>query len=219
MAEADGAPRRLLGSGYQAVVWLEDSPGGGRRVVKEATGNWLTRPLRRAMLRREYSAYQRIGHLTGVPRCHGLNEDGALLLEFVPARPYEHRLLAAGDHDRFFGELLRLIEALHAAGVSHSDLKKRGNLLVDEAGHPWLIDFGAAVLRRPRPGPLNRLLFRHACRIDLNAWLKLKYRRRDVEMTAEDRLRLRHSWLEQWARGIRRAWRTLTLRQWRRRHR
>lgn len=219
-----GAPaRRFLSSGYQGAVYLEDGPAG-RRVIKQPIGGRLTRPLRRAMLRHEYAAYRRLEGIPGVPRCLGLGADGALLLEYVEARPYDDLLFAedsaSAARARFFDQLLQLIQALHEAGVSHSDLKRRGNILVDEGFSPWLIDFGTAVLRKPGGGVINRLLFRHACRIDLNAWVKLKYRRRFDAISEADRQWYRPSRIESLARALRRGWRKLSGRQWRKaRHR
>jgi serine/threonine protein kinase len=207
--------RRFLSSGYQGAVYLDDGPAG-RRVVKQPIGGRLTRPLRRAMLRHEYAAYLRLDGIAGVPRCLGLGPDGELLLEYVEAQPYDDQLFADETvRGRFFADLLRLIQALHEAGVSHSDLKRRGNILVDAGFNPWLIDFGTAVLRKPAGGFLNQLLFRHACRIDLNAWVKLKYRRQFNTISEADLRWYRPSRIEDIARGLRRGWRKLSGRQWR----
>lgn len=215
-AAGGGAPtRRFLSSGYQGAVYLEEGPAG-RRVVKQPLGGPLTRPLRRAMLRHEHAAYRRLDGIPGIPRCLGLGEGGELLLEYVEARPYDDRLFTdEATRGRFFDRLLELIQALHATGVSHSDLKRRGNILVDAASNPWLIDFGTAVLARPRGGFLNRLLFRHACRIDLNAWVKLKYRRQFDVISEADQRWYRPSRIENLARALRRGWRKLSARQWR----
>ena len=215
-AGEDVAPaRRFLSSGYQGAVYLEEGPDG-RRVIKQPIGGRLTRPLRRAMLRHEYAAYRRLDAITGIPRCLGIGPDGELLLEYVEAQPYDDRLFA-DEQSRgvFFDRLLLLIQALHEAGVSHSDLKRRGNILVDPGFSPWLIDFGTAVLRKPGGGFLNRLLFRHACRIDLNAWVKLKYRRQFDAISESDRRWYRPSRIENLARALRRSWRKLSGRQWR----
>lgn len=214
-AEGSAPARRFLSSGYQGAVFLDEGPDG-RRVVKQPLGGRFTRPLRRAMLRHEYAAYRRLAGLRGVPRCDGLGADGELLLEYIEAQAYDDRLFPdEAVRAQFFGRLLELIHALHAAGVSHSDLKRRGNILVDAGFEPWLIDFGTAVLRKPNGGFVNRLLFRHACRIDLNAWVKLKYRRQFDAISPADQRWYRPSRIENLARALRRAWRKLSARQWR----
>ena len=207
--------RRFLSSGYQGAVYLEEGPAG-RRVIKQPIGGRLTRPVRRAMFRHEYAAYRRLDGVPGIPRCLGLGPEGELLLEYVEAQPYDDLLFDdETSRGEFFDRLLLVIQALHEAGVSHSDLKRRGNILVDAVFSPWLIDFGTAVLRKPGGGFLNRLLFRHACRIDLNAWVKLKYRRQFDAISEADRRWYRPSRIETLARGLRRGWRKLSARQWR----
>ena len=67
----------------------------------------------------------------------GAVELGALLAGAAPA-PLSLLELAAG-----VGELLA---AAHAAGLDHPDLHP-GNVLVDAAGRPWLVDFHKARLR------------------------------------------------------------------------
>jgi predicted Ser/Thr protein kinase len=176
---------RFLSRGYQGVVYLRDT-GTGPVVVKQPMGRGIALWLRRAMLRREFAAYQRLDGVPGVPRCFGVDADGSLLLEFLEGEPYRETAAALRDRDRFFSELLRSILAVHAAGVAHADLKRRGNILISPEGCPVLLDFGSAVLQSRRGGWLNGLLFRQVCRMDLNAWVKLKYRRRYDLLTVED---------------------------------
>ncbi len=208
MVQAD----QFLSQGYQGVVYLRDT-GTRQIVVKQPMGRGLALWLRRAMLRREYTAYQRLAGVPGVPRCFGLQDDGSLLLEFLEGEPYRETAGALRDRDRFFSELLQSILAVHAVGVAHADLKRRGNILISPDGRPVLLDFGSAVLRTGRGGWLNGLLFRQICRMDLNAWVKLKYRRRYDLITAEDRDYYHPTRIEALARVVRRLWRKLTGRQ------
>ena len=203
---------QFLSRGYQGVVSLRDTEAG-RVVVKQAMGRGFALWLRRAMLRREFEAYQRLGNVPGVPRCLGLQADRRLLLEFREGEPFRETAAALTDRERFFSELLRSILALHAAGVAHADLKRRGNILISPDGSPVLLDFGSAVLRSERGGWLNGKLFRLVCRMDLNAWVKLKYRRRYDLISAEDRAYYDPTRIEAVARSIRRLWRKLSGRQ------
>lgn len=210
MTQAD----RFLSSGYQGVVFLRDT-GTGLVVVKQPMGRGLALWLRRAMLRREFAAYQRLHGVPGVPACFGVEADGSLVLEYIEGEPFRETAAALTDRDRFFSELLRSILAMHSAGVAHADLKRRGNILIRPGGCPVLLDFGSAVLRSRRSGWLNSLLFRQICRMDLNAWVKLKYRRRYDLITVEDRGYYHPTRLEAVARTVRRLWRKLTGRQFR----
>ena len=206
------APRRLLAKGYQGAVYLVET-ATGPVIVKQAMGGWLARTLRRAMLRREYRIYLQLQGVAGVPRCLGLWDD-MLALEFIPGSSLRIARLSAAERTRFFAHLLDVIEAMHRAGVAHGDLKRKDNILIGPGGQPFLIDFGTAVY-----APLDdaiawrRLLFRQVQRMDLNAWVKLKYRGRLEEMTPEVAARFRPTQPERLARVVRRAWRSLTLRR------
>lgn len=210
MTQAD----RFLSRGYQGVVYLRDT-GTGPVVVKQPMGRGLALWLRRVMLRREFAAYQRLDGVPGVPGCFGVEADGSLLLEYIEGEPFRETAAALGDRDRFFSELLGSILAMHAAGVAHADLKRRGNILIRPNGCPVLLDFGSAVLKSRRGGWLSGLLFRQICRMDLNAWVKLKYRRRYDLITVEDHGYYHPTRIEAVARAFRRFWRKLTGRQFR----
>ncbi len=219
---SDPAPGEFLSRGYQGAVYLRGT-GAERRVIKQVMGGRIARVLRSAMLRREFAAYQRLAGFPGIPRCFGLQDDGSLLLEFVAGEPYRETAPALQDRDRFFQRLKEQILALHTAGVAHADLKRRGNLLISPEGEPILLDFGSAVIRKSDGSWWNRFLFRQACRMDLNAWVKLKYRRRYDLLSPEDQPHYRPTALEDAARVVRRGWRKVTARHvrkaWRQRRR
>ena len=54
--------------------------------------------------------------------------------------------------------LLRALEAVHAAGVLHRDVKP-SNIVLRACGLPALIDFGMASLRGAQPGAITPRLF------------------------------------------------------------
>lgn len=222
-ADPEGPPGRFISQGYQGAVFVVGD-GAERVVVKQPMGGRIACRIRRAMLRREYAAYRRLTGIDGVPRCFGLREDGSLLLEFVEGEPFRESAHALQDRETFFSELLRIILAVHEAGVSHADLKRRGNILISPEGRPYLIDFGSAMMSREDGGIVNRALFRQTCRMDLNAWIKLKYRRRYDRISPADAVYYHPTAVEAVARVIRRVWRRLTGRRFRkawrqRRHR
>lgn len=206
----------LLSSGYQGVVYKvpagDHYPDSDYLIVKEAMGSPLVRWLRRWMIRREYAVYQRLEGVDGVPRCFGLDND-RLLLEFIAGDPLR---LSAGElenHERFFAALLRILQSIHHAGVAHSDMKRKDNIIVTPEGLPCLIDFGSAVLRPARAGSWKNKLFQQACQIDLNAWVKHKYLARYDEVTAEDAPYYAPTVVERVVRPIRQTWRKLTARK------
>ena len=214
---APARPARLLGRGYQGAVWLEDRPGGAV-IVKRATGRGPALALRRAMLRREFAIYGRLHGIRGVPACHGMSGD-ELVLEFIDGQSLRETQPDAGRRESFFAELRELIESIHRAGVAHGDLKRKDNIFLGRDGRPYVIDFGTAIAASTDAGPLRRLLFRQLRRMDLNAWVKLKYQRQGVQISPEDDAMLRPTITERIARVVRRAWRSLTFRRLRKAHR
>jgi predicted Ser/Thr protein kinase len=219
----------LISSGYQGVVYkvradtlqfdAKDSgsqflPESNYMIVKEAMGLPVIRSLRRTMIRREYEVYRRLDGVRGIPKCYGLKDGHKLLLEFVDGHSLRLSKDELPDRDAFFSALLDILLATHRAGVAHADLKRKDNILVTPAGEPWLVDFGSAVMRKEK-GILNHWLFRQACQIDLNAWIKHKYLGRYDKVSDEDAPYFRLTTLERLAAPVRKAWRKITVRHWR----
>jgi len=180
-AVAEGSKR--LNAGYQGAVYLIEHDGR-RLVIKAPTGHGLLRHVHLRLLRHEHRAYQRLVEVNGVPRCHGLAGGRFLVLDYVEGPNARDAQLA--DRDAFYDRALAVIQAIHARGVAHTDLKRRDNILVGAGEQPLLLDFGLAVLRAEGFHPLNHWLFDLACRFDLNAWIKHKYRYREGEISETD---------------------------------
>jgi len=191
----------VLAQGYQGQVLLYEQDGR-RLVIKVPSGTGLRRWISLVMLRHEKHVYDRLQEFPAAPRCHGLLRNRYLVLDHVDGAVARFAPLA--DRDAFFAELLQRILQLHALGIAHSDLQKKDNLFVTRDGHPCLLDFGAAVIRKPRFAPLNHLHFRFAARLDLNQWVKLKYRGRPEQATPEDRRFYRRTLVEKGARRLKR---------------
>lgn len=168
--------------------------------VKTPRGNGVAWRARRFSLRREYRAYRRIEGLAGFPRCLGLFGGCHLAIEYVDGALLRHA--TPDDPERFFGALRTTIEAMHARGVAHGDLKSRHNVMVSTDGLPVIIDLGTAIVRKPGWHPLNHWLFDYLRQIDLNGWVKLKYGSYD-RVDELDRHLVRRSRIERlnhWAR-------------------
>ncbi len=204
----------LLSRGYQGEVYLTCS-GAQRLVTKKAMGVFPVRIIREYMLRREYSIYQRLEGIAGVPRCFGLHDGKLLVLEYIESQSFRESGRPPKDRQRFFSEMLKIIQSLHQAGIAHADMKRKDNILINTSGSPYLIDFGAAVALRESGGFLNRFFFKQACRMDLNAWVKLKYRNRFDNLSEADRHFYQPTTMEKWARTMRPLWQAVTFRRWR----
>ncbi len=204
----------LISSGYQGAAYLYEG-SQGRRVVKAATGSGILGWARRWMIRREFAIYQRLAGVDGVPHCHGLLDDQYLVLDFVDGVPLSDVDSDIADRDTFYKDLLKIILNVHLAGVAHADMKRRGNVLVSADERPCMLDFGTAVAKNDRGGWFNGWLFKQARQFDYNAWIKLKYHRDYDSIAPEDQPYYRPTPVESLARLIRRGWRKITFRQYR----
>lgn len=200
--------RAPLSRGTQSRVYLYRD-ASGRYAIKAPRNGLFAETIGRWMIHRETRVYQRLEGLAGVPRCHGLIDGRYLLLDFMDGETFRSAQCRLTPEDPFFDQLEQLIEAIHARGVAHTDLKRKDNLLVLADGKPCLIDFGAAMMRHANP--ISRGLFLMARQFDRNAWIKLKYNGyRNI--APEDLPRLRRlpiervsHWIKRRLRHLRRA--------------
>lgn len=205
-----------LGHGYQATVTRFETLQGAV-VVKSPHGAGLLGLPGRLTIRREHRVYERLGGIEGVPCCHALLDGLHLVLEHVPGpslRAYEAQIQ---DPERLYARLLATIDAIHAAGVAHGDLKRKDNVIVGPNERPYLIDFGIACLDPPSGAGLGHRRFEYLKQFDYNSWVKLKYRKALERMTPGEAARYRPLVLERVARWIRIPWQTITLRRPRKR--
>jgi serine/threonine protein kinase len=155
-------------------VMLDGRPA----ILKDFSGKaWPARLLGRRQVARERRALQRLRDLDGVPRLLGETGRGSgLLMERVEGDRITRWCADHADAAApMFERLVRLVAAMHAAGVVHNDLRKRDNILVAPDGRPWLIDFNASVCLPPG-ARAGRALLRLLRRVDEAAILKWKAR-------------------------------------------
>ena len=191
--------KNILATSNQGTILLCEEgalcPAGQQSVIiKTAMGNGLLLKARRKSLTREYRAYQKLGGVAGVPVCFGMIDTQYLLLEHIRGTPYRDADWA--DRDQWFADLLAVLRAVHARGVSHGDLKSKGNLLVSDDQRPVIVDFGTSFIHKDGFHPINNWFFRTAKRMDLNAWVKHKYHGYYSRASEEDRALLDYSWPE-----------------------
>ena len=164
-------------------------------------GRGALRKARQATLEREYAAYRRLVGVEGVPACYGLLAGRYLLMDFIDGSPY--RGARWRDRTGWFDELLQVIRAFHARGVSHGDLKSKSNLMVGVDQKPYVIDFGTTFIHREGFHPFNNRMFEYGKRLDINAWVKHKYHGRYRDASEQDRELLNYSTVEYLVRKIR----------------
>lgn len=214
LSDAKSREAALLSSGYQGSTYLYEQ-GGQRLVIKKAGRKFLVGWINRRMLQREARIYQRLTTVEGVPHSPGMLDDTWLVLEHIEGRVLKARRMPIRESEVFYDRLRKIIADFHAAGVAHGDLKRKENVMVTESEQPFVIDFGMATLRDG--GAIDRFLYRLVCRLDYNAWIKLKYHRDYSAISAEDQQWYRPTVFEYVLRVTRRAWRTITFRQARKR--
>jgi hypothetical protein len=139
-----------LGAGGMASVWLAHDERLGRPVAVKIVADTLAGDehwLRR--FRREAQAAARLSHHGVVPVYdYGIEDDRPyLVMEYVAGGTLSRRLAddraPAPPAHRLARELLEALGAVHAAGILHRDVKP-ANLLLDDADHVRLTDFGIA---------------------------------------------------------------------------
>lgn len=198
-----GKSERPAVRGHQGDLHLAEVDGH-RVFVKAATGNPLAASIRSWMLRREYEAYRRLEDTPGIPRCYGFYDGCYLVIGAIDGRTLRDDVIQ--DREKFFAQLFRIIDTMHARGVAHGDLMRKDNILVDSSEHPVLVDFGASIIYRRGFHPLNHVAYRFFAQHDLNAWVKHKYRHRWELVTPEDARYHRPLLFDKLARRIKRAW-------------
>jgi serine/threonine protein kinase len=139
-------------------------------VLKDyAPRSWLVRnTVGRCVTALESRAWSALAGHPNVPRFIARIDPLALLVEYRPGSKLSGRRAVSTT---FLAELERAVALMHRRGVVHLDLSHRSNVLVDAAGHPVLIDFGAALSLRPG-SLLARCLLPWLSRIDRRALTK-----------------------------------------------
>lgn len=201
-------------SGYQASIRIYQGPAGAF-AIKEPSGSWLRGTISRAAVRREAEVYRRLQGIPGIPTCFGCLDDRYLVLEHIPGDTLHALQDQLANRKKFFARLLETLRTMHDAGVAHGDLKRKQNILVGPGEHPYVIDFGIAVVAHNRRG----FLFNLVRQVDQNAWIKHKYRGQIKDIAAEDAALYKPMRSEKVMRILRIAWHAATLRTWRKHHR
>jgi len=117
----------------------------GRFAVKDyGRKTWIVRAAGALQLAREERAYRALAGLRGVPRFGRRIDRYAIAVEYVEGvrlpKFHKHRPLP-----HLAAHLAVLLEAVHARGVVHNDIRSRDNILVTPAGRLFLIDFSSAL--------------------------------------------------------------------------
>ena len=151
---------------------------------------WIVRPIARRLAAREARALQCAQGIQRVPALLSWRR-GHLIRTWLEGRTLEE---AESPGPAYFEEARGILDDLHDRGVTHNDLHKEPNLLVDPEGRPALVDFQLASVFRRR-GRWYRMYVNE----DLRHLLKHKRRYCREALTAEEKVILAHpSWIARW---------------------
>ena len=207
-----GERASLVGEGGRGAAWFVDAPFGqcvlrhymrGGLAARISRDRYLWRGANRTRGFVEFRLLRKlVMQKMPVPRPlaafylrKGMTYQAAILMERLQGVRSLGELAQQAGHDAPWEDAGRLIARFHRAGLDHADLNAH-NILFNDAGHGWLIDFDRGILRIPetqwRQGNLKRLL---------RSLLKLRGPRsqRDVE---EDFARLYRTYDRLWQRGV-----------------
>jgi hypothetical protein len=167
--------------------------GGGLAVLKDhnACDPGFARLIGPLLAWREGRALERLSGLEGVPRLLARPDARSLLIEYLDAEPAIRRHAPVAWR-QYFAALEQLVDRMHARRVAHGDLRSPPNMLVDDSGNPYLVDFVACVFDGRRWNLPARLLFRRFREVDRAGIAKLKSRVAPELLTGEERALLVH---------------------------
>lgn len=148
--------KRRLGAGGMGEAWLaEDRVLHRKLVLKRLLGTYGVDPSRTGTLLSEARRATAIEspHIAQVFDVCSHKGEWLLAMEYVPGQDLRTLLVAPMDAETFFSlavQLAETIQAAHASGVLHCDIKPE-NVMVTEQGFVKVLDFGLAQMMA-RPG-------------------------------------------------------------------
>lgn len=148
---------------------------GERAVLKDysAAGFLWRNVVGPLLVRREVRALRDLDGRAPVPRLFCVVDRRAFIMEAVHGELCS-RLDRASVGPEFFGAVARAVEALHAAGWVHCDLKSFGNLVRLPGERIEILDLATGFPRAGWGGAVRRRLFARAATLDRMALAKLK---------------------------------------------
>ena len=149
------AARNWSKADVRSAAWPPNS--GARVIIKDLRGRslWFRLLYGRHVLRREWRVLRALSGVKGVPRVIGRPHPDVLVMEQVSGTSLA-KMDAVQLKPETVARLEKLMEQLHARGVTHGDLHA-DNILLDDAGNVHLIDWATAHLGGNRRGAASWL--------------------------------------------------------------
>jgi len=155
--------QRILKDDFFSLNILYTNPRKQSYVLKLSdfrfVGGWMFRPLAAWISRREYTIYQMVADIPGVPALgprYGNRGYFHLFIEGKTLHEIEREIIeryhvssgnpAFGTAETilapdFFDQLKTILYEVHRRRIFYVDLNKRGNIICSTEGKPYLIDF------------------------------------------------------------------------------
>ena len=131
---------------FGSVLLCTNNQGSAFIVRDTRSAMTFAGPLARWLMRREARALGRLPSSISAPQLIWLDKY-SLARTFVEGQT----MYEAKPSDRqYFTSARKALHRLHRANISHNDLAKEPNRLVDPAGQPALVDFQLASVHRKR---------------------------------------------------------------------
>lgn len=162
------------GRGYQSSVYLINVDGA-RAAVKDfsASPRAFRRWVAPFLVRREVAVLKHLQGVPGVPKYFGRIDRLAFVMEYIEGTPIAN--FKTGElSPQVFETIQKVINAIHARGVSHGDLKRRSNLILTPTGEVYVVDFAAAIIGDQPLHPVRNWLQREVARVDDKSVPRLK---------------------------------------------
>lgn len=141
---------REIHRGGQGVVYQAIQKSTGRTVaVKILRGGPFVGEIERVRFEREVGILAQLNHrhIIDILDRGAIAGSFYLVMEYIEGRPIDRYSRECGlkinDRIKLFAEVCDAVHAAHLRGIIHRDLKP-GNILVDPAGQPRILDFGLA---------------------------------------------------------------------------
>lgn len=155
---------------------------GGMTLVEKTyrRRSWPVRILGRLLVRWETGIYAKLRDIPGIPVLTASPDACTLTTVFMGG----HNLKRSPrvPDGAYFERLRTLIDAVHARGVFHLDMRNSRNYGMDDDGMPYLVDFASSLYL-----PCCRFLRQLLCAIDWMGYLKVKAKLNPDLISEEER--------------------------------
>ncbi len=179
-------------------------------VVKDynPTSGWFGTFAGPLLVKREIKALKKLKGIKGIPDLYLCDNNKVLITSYCRSQSAA-KLERPLNWLKFEDELNTLIRKMHEAGVAHCDLRGPGNILIDDSDQPYLVDYVGCIFKGQSWNKPWNYLFKHACKADYSAVLKLKKKLAPEQLTVKETALVNQNSSKGWlfrkaSRGLRR---------------